>query len=209
MALEREVAAEREHRDLAERGDRLHRRLQARLQVHETNPRREHALRTVREPFELAPLLAEALDDPHAGDVFLDDVGDVTRLLLRVPARREHRRAQSDRGEQQRGTDEQHHAREQRRQDEHRDDRHDEHQDVGHADRHELQEALDQRDVGRRAAHELTRLQLVVLREVELLQLAEHGGAQVVLHVERDAPAAIAPVVGEDEHHRRRGRSSA
>ena len=53
------------------------------------------------------------------------------------------------------------------------DERHDEQQDVRDADRQELQEALDQRDVGRRAAHELTGLQLVVAREVEPLQLPE------------------------------------
>ena len=81
--------------------------------------------------------------------------------------------------------------------------------DVGDADRQELQEALDQRDVGRRAAHELTGLQLVVAGEVEALQLAEDRGAQVVLHVERDASAAEAAEVREHERERRPSRSSA
>ena len=67
----------------------------------DANMRRERSV----EPLELALLLAEALHDAHAGDVFLDDVGDVARLLLRVPARREHRRAQPHRGEEQRGRD--------------------------------------------------------------------------------------------------------
>ena len=47
--------------------------------------------------------------------------------------------------------------------------------------------------------------ELVVAREVERLQLTEHRGAQVVLHVERDAATAVAPDVREDEprdaHH--------
>ena len=37
------------------------------------------------------------------------------------------------------------------------------------------------------------------LAKSRLLQLAEDGGAQVVLHVERDPPAAEAPEVGEHE----------
>ena len=76
---------------------------------------------------------------------------------------------------------------------------------VRDADRQELQEALDQRDVRRRAAHELAGRHLVVAGEVEALQLAEDRGAQVVLHVERDATAAEPAEVREDErehaHH--------
>ena len=74
---------------------------------------------TLGEPVELALLLTEALHDAHAGDVFLHDVGDVAGLLLRVPARREHRRAQLHRGEQQQGRDREHHERQERRQPEH------------------------------------------------------------------------------------------
>ena len=110
--------------------------------------------------------------------------------------------------EQQR-RDREHHEREQRRQPEHRAERHDEQQDVRDADRQELQEALEERDVGRRAAHELAGLQLVVTREVEALELAEHRGAQVVLHVERDAAAPEAAEVREHERERRPSRSSA
>ena len=95
VAFEREPAAEREHRDLTEGRDRLHRRLQPGLHVHEPDPRREHAPRPVGQPVELARFLAEALHDPDAGHVFFDDVGDVAGLLLRVPARREHRGAQA------------------------------------------------------------------------------------------------------------------
>ena len=120
VAVEREPAADREHRDLTERGDRLHRGLQPGLDVHEPDARREHLARAIGQAVELARLLAEALHDAHAGHVFLDDVGDVAGLLLRVPARREHRRAQLHRGEEQRGRDREHHERQQRRQPEHR-----------------------------------------------------------------------------------------
>ena len=111
------------------------------------------------------------------------------------------------------GRDREHHEREQRRQQEHRAERHDEQQDVRDADRQELQEALDQRDVGRRAAHELAGLQLVVAGEVEALELAEDRGAQVVLHVERDAAAVEPAEVREDErehaHHDHQRRATA
>ena len=151
------------------------------------------------EAVELAVLLTEALHDAHAGDVFLDDVGDVACLLLRVPTRGEHRRAQLHRGDEEQRRDREHDQREQRREPEHGAERHDEQQDVRDADREELQEALHERDVGRRAAHELPGRQLVVTREVEALQLGEDRGAEVVLHVERDAPATEPAEVGEDE----------
>ena len=74
--------------------------------------------------------------------------------------------------------------------DDHDHERDQEHQDVADHDRQELQQALDQHDVGAGAAHELTGLHLVVAREVEPLELAEDRGAEVVLHRERDAAAA-------------------
>ena len=189
----------RQHRHLTERGDRLHRGLEPGLDVHEANPRREHLLRPIGEALELAGLLAEALHDPHAGDVFLDDVGDLAGLLLRVPTRREHRCAQPHRGDEEQGRDRQHDEREQRRQPQHGAERHDEQQDVRDADGQELQEALHERDVGRGPADELAGRHLVVAGEVESLQLGEDRGAQVVLHVERDAPAPEATEIGEDE----------
>ena len=78
-------------------------------------------------------------------------------------------------------------------------ERDDEHQQVRDADRQELQEPLDQRDVGRRPAHELTGLQFVVTREVEALELGEDRRTDVVLHVERNAAAPEAPQVREHE----------
>ncbi len=190
LVVQREPATERQHRDLTERGDRLHRRLQAGLDVHEPHARREHQLGAFRQAVELARLLPETLHDPHAGDVFLDDVGDVARLLLRVPARGEHGRAQLHRGDEQQRRHREHHQCERHREDEHDGERHDEQEDVRHADRQELQETLHQRDVGRRAAHELTRRHLVVAGEVEALQLPEDRSSEIVLDVERDTTAA-------------------
>jgi hypothetical protein len=148
VVVHREPTTEREHRDLTERRDRLHCWLETRLHVHQSHAGCEHPLRARRQPFELAGLLPEALDHANTGHRFLDDVRDLAGLLLGVPARREHRRPQAHRREEQRRTDEQHHAREQRRQDEHRRHRDDEHQDVRDTDREELQETLDERDVG-------------------------------------------------------------
>ena len=167
--------------------------------------------RAVGEPVELALLLAEALHDAHAGDVFLDDVGDLARLLLRVPARGEHRRAQPHRGERAAaGATSEHHER----------------RAAARAMSITTSDTTNIRmlptPIGRncrkpwisatserRAAHELAGLQLVVAREVEALELAEDRGAQVVLHVERDAAAAEAAEVREDERERRPSRSSA
>ncbi len=205
LVVQGEPAAERQHRDLTERGDRLHRGLQASLDVHQPHARREHQLGAFGQAVELARLLPEPLHDADAGDVFLDDVGDVARLLLRVPTRREHRRAQLHRGDEQERRDREHHQRERYRQDEHDGQRHDEQQDVRHADRQELQETLYQRHVGRRAADELTRRHFVVAGEVEALQLPEDRGAEIVLNVERDAAAPETAQVREDErehaHH--------
>ena len=199
VVVQREPPAEREHRDLAEGRNGLHRGLEPGLDVHQAYARREHRLRPIGQALELAGLLTEALHDPHSGDVLLDDVGDVARLLLRVPARGEDRSSQLHGRDEQQRSDRQHHERQRYRQHEHHGQRDDEQQHVRHTDREELQEALDQCDVGGRAAHELTGRHLVVAGEVEPLQLPEDRGSQVVLHVERDAPAPEPAVVGEDE----------
>ena len=93
VVVQRQPAAEREHRDLTERRDRLHGGLEARGEVHQPHPRRVHVAGPGREAIQLAGLLAEALDDAHSGDVFLHHVRDVACLLLRIPARGKHGRA--------------------------------------------------------------------------------------------------------------------
>ena len=198
--LQREPAAERQHRDLTERGDRLHRRLQPGLDVHEADARREHRRERSRaagraraascpKPFTTRTPVTSSSTTLATSPAFCcaSQLAGNTDVRSRIAVKSSA------------GATSEHHEREQRREDEHRAERHDEQQDVRHADRQELQEALDQRDVGRRAAHELTGLELVVAREVEPLQLPEHRGAQVVLHVERDAAAAVSAEVREHE----------
>ena len=98
------------------------------------------------------------------------------------------------------GRDREHDERQQRRQPEHRAERHDEQQDVRDADRQELQEALERArrrtTRGSRAGRSAARRGCAKSRR---WSWREDRGAQVVLHVERDAPAAEAAEVGEDE----------
>ena len=108
LALDRQPATEREHPDLAERGDGLQRRLVARLQPHRADPRPVEAVGRVGEAGELAVFLAEALDDPHPVDGFVDDPRHLAGALQRVPLRGEHDPPQAQRHEQQRGHDRQH-----------------------------------------------------------------------------------------------------
>ena len=102
-------------------------------------------------------LAAEGLDDAHAGDVLVDDLGDLALLLLGVPGRGEDASAAS-------GSDDEHERRhhhqaddgEQRRQREHDDERQHHQHDVAAHDRQHVQQALHEGGVGVRAADELT-----------------------------------------------------
>ena len=66
----------------------------------------------------------------------------------------------------------------------------------------EAQQRLDQGEVGARTRHDLPGGELVVVGEVEPLHPLEDRGAQVVLHVEREAATDEASDVGEHEVHR-------
>ncbi len=114
LPLDRQPAAEREHAHLAERGNRLQRRRVTRLEPYRPHPRAVQALGGVGEAGQLAVLLAEALHDPHAADRLVDDARDLTGALERVPLRGEHRLAQPQRHEEQRGHGQQHDHRQQR-----------------------------------------------------------------------------------------------
>ena len=70
------------------------------------------------------------------------------------------------------------------------------------SDRQEAEQRLDEREVGAGARHELAGRELVVAGEVEALEALEDRGAQVVLHVEREAPADEPADVREHEVHR-------
>ena len=193
--------------DLAERGDRLQgRRCSGPAAARAGRGSRRGRSADVGEAGELAVLLAEALDDPHAGDGLVDDAGDLAGLLLGVPGRREHAwcAASAPRpgaaGMATRATS------------------------VSSGDSHSMTDEATRRActtlpsmIGRKASspwirptsemarrHELAGLQLVVAGEVEALQPLEDRVAQVVLDVEAD-PAADEPAdVGRDEARRPR-----
>ena len=78
-------AAERQHRDLAERGDGLEGRGVAGVQPDGAQPAGEELPADLAQLAGLLLLLAEALDDADAGDGAVDDAGDGGGLALGVP----------------------------------------------------------------------------------------------------------------------------
>ncbi len=134
---------------------------------------------------QLAVLLAEALDHPHAGHRLVDHAGHLGGALLGVPRRGVDDRAQPQGDDQHRRQGQRHHGGERRRQDDHHHQRHHQQHEVPEHDRQERQQALDERHVARRPADQLAGLEPVVAGEVEALQPLEDGVAQVVLDVER------------------------
>ena len=209
MAVDRQPAAEGEHRDLAEHRDRLQRRGVPRLEADQPDPRAVQVAGGVGEVAELAVLLAEALHDPHAGDGFVDHAGHLAGALLGVPGGGEDVGAQPQRDAQQQRQGDQRHQRERRREDDHHDERDHEHHDVAEHDRQERQQALDQPEVAGGARHQLAGLHLVVAGEVEALQALVDRVAQVVLHVEAHPAADPAPDVGGGEREDAGQRSGA
>ena len=97
LALDREVAAEREHADLAVRRDGGEERRVLRLDPDVAHARLVEVLGDVGERVDLAVFLAESLDDADTGDGFVDDTGDLAGALQRVPLRRVHLLAQPQR----------------------------------------------------------------------------------------------------------------
>ncbi len=203
-AVEREPAAEGEHRDLPVRGDRLEDRRVARLEAHQPAAGREQPTGRVREVVELAVLLAEALDHADTAHGLVDDARDLAGALLRVPGRGEHGAAHAHRDDEQQRDCQQHHEREGRRQEDHHDEREHEHDEVPDDDRQEREQRLDEPEVRRRPRDELARLQLVVRAEVEALEALEDRHPQVVLHVQAHPAADPAPDVGRPERERTR-----
>ncbi len=168
--LEREVATEAEDPDLSQRGKHLHERVVEAVEPDGAHPGGEEPPRRVVEAVELVLLLAEALDDADTGDRRLDDSGHLPHVLLGVPVRREELAAAFERHDPQGWTDEERHDRQHRRQRQHQDDRHDEEQDVRELHRHHAEQALDQVEVRDGPAHDLSGLQVVLLRAVEAFQ---------------------------------------
>ncbi len=82
-------AAQREHADLAERGDGLQGRVVPGHQPYGADPGGVEQAARPLQPAGLLVFLAEALDHPHAGHGAVHHPGHGGRLLLRVPAGRE------------------------------------------------------------------------------------------------------------------------
>ena len=82
-------------------GDRRQRRGVQRLDPHQPGARLVQPLRGAGQVAQLALLLAEALDDAHAGDRLVDDAGHLAGALLGVPRGREHGVAHLQPGHQQ------------------------------------------------------------------------------------------------------------
>ncbi len=100
-ALDGQPPAQREHPDLAERGNGLQGRVVPGHEPHGTHPR---GVEQGAGPFQapgLLVFLAEALHHPHAGHRAVHHPGHGGRLLLGVPAGREQRAARGDRDEPQ------------------------------------------------------------------------------------------------------------
>ena len=153
----------------------------------------------------LDPLGAEALDDPDAGDRFLDDRGELGRLALDA----------HDAGEQAaREPGGEHVEERQRAEGEQGEDRVDHGQDDGHGDdgdgvgdgqRDHDHELLDLLEVGVGPAHQLSGLGLVVEREVEPLEVGEQAVAQVGLDPPGLPEGEVAAEPGEGRRGDRHG----
>ena len=135
LVVQGQPAAEGQDGDLADRRDGLEERLVAGLQAHGAHLRAVERLGRVDDPFELALLLAEGLDHPHAVDVLVDDLGHVALALLAVPGGREDPPAHAVGDDEQRRGDDQADDGQQRREVEHDAEREQHEQHVAAHDR--------------------------------------------------------------------------
>ncbi len=195
--MQGQVAAERQHADLTERGHRLQPGRQPSGQPHRTQSLAEQGGRGRAQAAEFALFLAEALDHPDAGDVLLDDLRHLGRRLLGGPGRREQRFPGGPGQQDDRRDDHQGGQGEQRRQDDH--------DDQGHRDQDHLasrpgqhgDEALHHLQVTDGAGDQLAGAELVLSGAVQSLQGTEDVLPQVVLHVQGQ------PATGPATHERR------
>ena len=203
LVVQGQPAAEGQDGHLADGRDGLEQRLVARLQAHGPHLGAVDDLRGVGDPLELALLLAEGLDDPHAVDVLVDDLDHVALALLAVPGGREDPPAHAvGDDEQRRGDDHADHG-QQRRQVDHDAEREQHQQHVAAHDGEEAEQPLHQRRVGVGPGHQLAGRHPVEVVEVHHLEMVVHGVAQVVLHAERHPAAPVAAHVEEAERGQR------
>jgi hypothetical protein len=162
-------------------------------------PGREQPRARRFQPLLLLFLLPEALDHPDPADGLVDDAGHVTRLLLRVPARREQLAPGRERDHPQRRGDRHGHDRQHGRQHHHDANRHEEQREVAERDRHHGQDALHHVQVGDGPADELPGVDLVLARAVQPGQGVEQLGPHLVLDVESKPSAVVASQVDAAE----------
>ena len=94
LVVDHEVAAEGEHADLAEGGDRREQRRVLRLDPDVAHARPVEVLGDVAESVDLPVFLTESLHDADTGDGFVDNARDLTSSLQCIPLRRIHLLAQ-------------------------------------------------------------------------------------------------------------------
>jgi hypothetical protein len=189
VSVDRQPAAGGEDADLSDDRDRRQGRGEQRLDPGQAGPRPVQVAARFCEVLELAALLAETLDDAHAGDRLVDDAGDLAGALLRIPRRREHGAAHLQAGDQQRRHDQQGDQRQWRREHGHHHERDDQQHDVAEQDRHDRQDRQQHPDVAGGPGDDLSRVHAVVGGEVEALQPVVHRDAQVVADVEGNPSA--------------------
>ncbi|GAA3244366.1 hypothetical protein GCM10017691_50320 [Pseudonocardia petroleophila] len=200
---QRQVPAEPDDADLAERRQREQRRVEPRGEAggaHALGVERAGA--ALQRP-DLARLLPEPLHHADAGDGLLHLLRDVGRALLRRPRRREQRRPRPRGDEPGDRQQDQRDEREQRREPQHRRHRRDDEHHRPQRQRHHRQQRLHELQVGDRARHDLPGAHGVLALPVEALDRGEHLAAQVVLHVEREAPGQEPAQERRREPHQR------
>ncbi len=197
-------AAQRQHPDLAERGDRLQRGVVPGHQAHGPHPGAVQVGAGLFEPLHFLALLPEALHHAHAGHGGLDHLRDGSRPLLRVPARREQRAPGPERDEPQGGADGKGDESEQRREHRHDDQRAGEQHRVADEQGHPGHQALHHADVGDRPAHDLAGVQFVLPGAVQAGQRGQDLRAQIVLHVEGELAGPVTPQVQRADIGQRR-----
>jgi hypothetical protein len=190
---------EGEDGDLTEGGDGLQDRLVPGLETHGAHLGAVQPLRRRGHPLELPLLLTEGLHDADPVEVLVDDLHDVALALLTVPRGREHPPPHPVGDDEHDRHDDDADQGEERGQVEHDTDREQHQQDVAAHDREEVEQALDEGRVGVGPADELTGGHPGELGGVHRLQMVVHGVAEVVLDLQGDPPAEVAPHVGAAE----------
>lgn len=205
LAAGGEPAAERQHRDLAERGDGLESGGVPGVQPDGAQPPGEQLPPYLAQLAGLLLLLPEPLDDPDPGDGPVDDSGDCGGLALGVPGGGEEPGAGAAGDEPEGGGDGDRHQGQQRGEPRHDDQGDEEEQHVPDGHREHEQKPLDQLKVAGGAPDDLPGGQLVLPLPVEPGERPVHLGTQIVLDVEGKPAAVVTADVRRYVHQHGRG----